>query len=100
MQFADHPVLRGLRALREPRGRALEVVEALCERNDPHPRRPNDWPPRLPSDADIAKRLRMSLSSVRTHLRTVSTWIEGLEELEPRTRIYLWYLHSRWEREL
>lgn len=94
MDFADHPLLQGLRALREPKGRTLQVVEALCRRRDVA--KDPDWRPRLPTDKELAKELKMSTSSVRSHLETAALWIEGADELEPRARIWLWYWHSRW----
>jgi hypothetical protein len=98
MHLSDHPLLRRLRALREPRGRTLQVVEALCRRRDVDIDDNPDWRPRLPTDAELAKELKMSESSVRTHLRTAATWIEGAEELETRSRIWLWYWHWKWEK--
>lgn len=96
--LGDHPVLTGLRALREPRGRTLAVVEALCRRREMPDEPDPDWRRRLPTDEEIARELRMTVSSVRTHIRDVANWIEGLEELEARPRIYLWYWHRQWER--
>jgi hypothetical protein len=99
MPLSQHPWLADLRAFREPRGKALKVVESLCRRPTPPPKGSDiEWRPRLASDADIAKQLGMSVATVRAHITTVANWINGLEELEPRTRIYLWYWHREWEK--
>jgi hypothetical protein len=77
----------------------LQVVEALCRDRGGRVDTDPDWRPHLPTDAELAKELRMSESSVRTHLRTAATWIEGLEQLETRARIYLWFWHRTWEKD-
>ena len=89
-------LLSGLRCCREPRGRALEVVERLCRGISQMPRRGNRG--QLPTDAEIAEQLGISVATVRSHLNAVAFWIEGLEELPPRIRIYLWFRQRERER--
>ena len=89
-------LLSGLRCCREPRGRALEVVERLCRGISQTPRRGNRG--QLPTDAEIAEQLGISVATIRSHLNAVAFWIEGLEELPPRIRIYLWFKQRERER--
>jgi hypothetical protein len=96
--LSRHPILGSLRSIREPHGRTLEVVEALCRRAKPPARPEAGWRPKMPSDDEIAAALRISTHTVRTHISTVANWIEGLEEFDPRVRIYIWYWHREWEK--
>jgi DNA-binding FadR family transcriptional regulator len=96
--LADHPIFRDLRAVREPRPRMLQVVEALCRRRELPAKSDPDRRPRLPRDEEIAKELGISRSAVRTALDEMALLLDGLEVLEVRARIYVWYWHSQWEK--
>lgn len=86
-----------MRALREPRGQTLAVIQALCRDREPT-NDAEDERPRLPTDDEIGRELGMAPRTVRQHLITFAQLLDGLEALEPRARIYLWYWHREWER--
>lgn len=97
--LSRHPIFGGLRSIREPQGRTLQVIEALCKRPTPPPKNSDlEWRPRIASDDEIATTLGISTHTVRAHITTVANWIEGLEEFDPRVRIYIWYWHREWEK--
>lgn len=97
MPISSHPLLHQLRSRREFPARTLAVVKRLCQ--DFVRSQGNEVRRQLPSDAEIARDLGMSVATVRSHLSQAANWIDGLEELPPRVRIYLWYVHREWEQE-
>ena len=95
MSLSAHPLLHQLRSRRDFPARTLAVVNRLCR--DVVQAQGHEVRRQLPSDAEIATDLGMSVATVRSHLNQAANWIDGLEELPPRVRIYLWYVLREWE---
>lgn len=93
--LTKHWIIGRLRAVRDPKGKQLAVVDTLCRGEQ---KGDGDRRLRLPTDAEIARQLGMSVRTVRQHIWSFATLIEGLEMLEPRARIYVWYWHREWEK--
>ena len=97
MPFRDHPLLKGLR-FHKPRRELPPARQRLIEaigRDRGLPALPGQWP-RLPRDSDLAEELGITVATLRTQIGLVADNIEGLEELEPKTRIWLAYRHDLW----
>lgn len=88
-------MLSGLRILREPRGLALKVVEALCRDRGVQPITDPHWDPRLPSDAEIALEVGCAEGTVAKMIEMVARDIIADEfeiaMISRRGRIFLWY---------
>ncbi len=94
--MADHPILGGLRVVREPRPRVMVVVEALCRPRELATSEDMGKRNRLPTDSEISKETGLSMSAVRTAIDDMALLLDGLEMLETRARIYVWYRHTQW----
>lgn len=101
MPTGDHPLLKGLRVIREPRGLAQRVVEVLCREHLRPAVMDPDWDPGLPSDKEIAAELKVSVATVAEMIdkvaRTIIADSFDIEMIPRRARIFIWYRHRLWE---